>query len=195
MASSGFNSVSPSISAIQSRNNSVNFLSDVNDVEKVTINVGGRRFETQQSTLKNVPDSLLAKLDASDHNYNPVLGEYFFDRNPCYFASILDYYRTGYLHFPHCYCGPAIKTELDFWGIDENCINECCWRSYKEYYDEKSTLDELNKTFSGMNSDDDVTAAEGQSWLARWRAKLWHFLDKPDSSKGAQVRVTSLQSK
>ena len=35
--------------------------------------------------------------------------EYFFDRNPFIFASILDYYRTGQLHVPSHLCGPMIK--------------------------------------------------------------------------------------
>ena len=160
--------------------------------EKVTINVGGKRYVTYWSTLKNVPDTLLANLTTTDKSFDVISGEYFFDRNPQYFASILDYYRTGSLHFPHCYCGPSVKNELDFWGIDENCIAECCWRSYKQYFEQKGTLDELEQMFAESDSKPKETTCGSETqctWFYKWKEFIWRFLDKPDSSKGAQVRI------
>lgn len=87
--------------------------------DRVTINVGGQRFVTYKSTLQNIPKTKLSRLNEQDPSFDPVNNEYFFDRNPRFFESILDFYRTGTLHFMHCLCGPAIKQELDFWHLDE----------------------------------------------------------------------------
>ena len=89
------------------------------NLDKVTINVGGQRFTTLKSTLKNVSHTRLSNLSEQDMFFDRKNNEYFFDRNPRCFESILDFYRTGNLHFMHCLCGPSIKQELDFWQINE----------------------------------------------------------------------------
>ncbi|KAK6041165.1 hypothetical protein COOONC_21330 [Cooperia oncophora] len=33
---------------------------------------------------------------------------------------ILNYYRTGKLHYPTNVCGPLFEEELEFWGLDAN---------------------------------------------------------------------------
>jgi len=37
---------------------------------------------------------------------------------------------TGELHIPLNVCGNVIKKELEFWRIDENTIEKCCWDHY-----------------------------------------------------------------
>lgn len=32
------------------------------------------------------------------------------------FAQVLNYYRTGKLHYPTDVCGPLFEEELEFWG-------------------------------------------------------------------------------
>ena len=89
------------------------------NLDKVTVNVGGQRFTTLKSTLRNVSHTRLSSLSEQDMFFDRKNNEYFFDRNPRCFESILDFYRTGNLHFMHCLCGPSIKQELDFWQINE----------------------------------------------------------------------------
>jgi hypothetical protein len=36
------------------------------------------------------------------------------------FAQILNYYRTGKLHYPTDVCGPLFEEELEYWGLDTN---------------------------------------------------------------------------
>ena len=73
---------------------------DVDDEERVMLNVGGIRHETHIATLRNVPDSRLSRL-ADIHMSSSGRGkqEYFFDRHPSVFNSIIDFYRTGRLFF------------------------------------------------------------------------------------------------
>ena len=71
------------------------------DVEsRIILNVGGTRFETYKNILKKIPATRLSRLTEALVNYDPVTNEYFFDRHPGVFSQILNYYRTGKLHYP-----------------------------------------------------------------------------------------------
>ena len=89
---------------------------------RVVLNVGGIRHETYKATLKKIPATRLSRLTEALANYDPILNEYFFDRHPGVFAQILNYYRTGKLHYPTDVCGPLFEEELDFWGLDANQV-------------------------------------------------------------------------
>jgi len=63
---------------------------------KVIINVGGVRHTTRLSTLEKIPGTrlaILAKLKEQDDSWDEEDKEYFFDRNPDAFLSVLEYYR------------------------------------------------------------------------------------------------------
>ena len=89
---------------------------------RVILNVGGVRHETYKSTLKKIPATRLSRLTEALANYDPLLNEYFFDRHPGVFAQVLNYYRTGKLHYPVDVCGPLFEEELQFWGLDSNQV-------------------------------------------------------------------------
>ena len=66
------------------------------DSERLTLNIGGTRFETRAHHFANIPGSRLhglSILKKSDISYDSKKDEYFFDRNAALFASILDLYR------------------------------------------------------------------------------------------------------
>jgi len=90
---------------------------------RVILNVGGIRHEAYKATLKKIPATRLSRLTEALANYDPILNEYFFDRHPGVFAQILNYYRTGKLHYPTDVCGPLFEEELEFWGLDANQVN------------------------------------------------------------------------
>jgi len=89
---------------------------------RVILNVGGIRHEAYKATLKKIPATRLSRLTEALANYDPILNEYFFDRHPGVFAQILNYYRTGKLHYPTDVCGPLFEEELEFWGLDANQV-------------------------------------------------------------------------
>jgi hypothetical protein len=90
------------------------------------------RHETYKATLKKIPATRLSRLTENLGNYDPVLNEYFFDRHPGVFAQILNYYRTGKLHYPTDVCGPLFEEELEYWGLDSNQVEPCCWMTYTQ---------------------------------------------------------------
>lgn len=40
--------------------------------------------------------------------------------------------RTGKLHYPTDVCGPLFEEELEFWGLDSNQVEPCCWMTYTQ---------------------------------------------------------------
>lgn len=169
------------------------------DVEnRVVLNVGGIRFETYKTTLKKIPATRLSRLTEALANYDPVLNEYFFDRHPGVFAQILNYYRTGKLHYPTNVCGPLFEEELEFWGLDANQVEPCCWMTYTVYRDTQATLaildtldienekpsdEELARKFG---VEEDYYAGKMSCWQ-RIRPRIWLLFDEPYSSLAAKV--------
>jgi len=162
--------------------------------DRVIINVGGYRHETYLSTLRVVPDSRLAWIaeNASKQaEYDPENNEYFFDRHPGVFASIINYYRTGKLHTPSDVCGPLFEEELAFWGIDELQMEPCCWSNYTQHRDAQATL----KAFEGLQKSVEESENEASAFKVRhkessrtkWKKEIWAMLEQPYSSKYAQM--------
>ncbi|XP_054711708.1 potassium voltage-gated channel protein Shaw-like [Uloborus diversus] len=165
---------------------------------RVVLNIGGIRFETYKTTLKKIPATRLSRLTEALANYDPVLNEYFFDRHPGVFAQILNYYRTGKLHYPTNVCGPLFEEELEFWGLDANQVEPCCWMTYTVHRDTQSTLaildnleldtekpsdEELARKF-GM--EEEYLAGKMSCWQ-RIKPRIWLLFDEPASSIAAKV--------
>ena len=72
------------------------------DEERLILNVGGVRHETHVSTLRTIEDTRLARLAERHVLAKDKRGEYFFDRHPAVFNSVIDYYRTGRALFSFC---------------------------------------------------------------------------------------------
>ncbi|XP_060064837.1 potassium voltage-gated channel protein Shaw-like [Ylistrum balloti] len=143
----------------------------------VHFNVGGTRFSTTWATLQRIPNSKLGRLQESIHASQLVQTDFFFDRNPAVFGSVLDYYRTGVLHLPETVCGRQIREELAFWEIPAGLVSNCCWRIlYKDDGVEKKMrlLDmELPVFPNGMQL---IQKAEKMS------TTIWNLLEHPSSS-------------
>ncbi|VDN54472.1 unnamed protein product [Dracunculus medinensis] len=168
---------------------------------RVILNVGGIRHETYKHTLKKIPATRLSRLTTNLANYDPVLNEYFFDRHPGVFAQILNYYRTGKLHYPLDVCGPLFEEELQYWGLDANEVEPCCWMTYTQHRDTQevlATLDKLDIDIDEerLNNEEEIYRRFGweddyhNDSLSTWqklKPKIWRLFDEPYSSQGAKV--------
>ena len=176
--------------------------------DRITINVGGFRHDTFLSTLKNVPDtrlSWIAENHPNSSDYDPVLGEYFFDRHPRIFTEVLNYYRIGRLHCPVDVCSALFREELSYWAINDRDIEPCCWVLYQRQINTEETLktfhlenargkrgDEARKVErkrtlpSLLGSQTKLTKNVWENWK-KIQPRAWAFLDDPHSSLPAKV--------
>mmetsp|Transcript_5803 Transcript_5803/g.8121 ORF Transcript_5803/g.8121 Transcript_5803/m.8121 type:complete len:269 (-) Transcript_5803:26-832(-) len=95
--------------------------------QRVVLNVGGRKFETYVSTLLKYPNSLLGAMfhERNAHLLKPDFnGEYFFDRSPVAFESILNFYRTGKLRSVPGLSRGALEDEVDYWQLPSESIQD-----------------------------------------------------------------------
>uniref|UniRef100_A0A0C9RJ13 Shaw protein n=1 Tax=Fopius arisanus TaxID=64838 RepID=A0A0C9RJ13_9HYME len=165
---------------------------------RVVLNVGGIRHETYKATLKKIPATRLSRLTEALANYDPILNEYFFDRHPGVFAQVLNYYRTGKLHYPTDVCGPLFEEELEFWGLDSNQVEPCCWMTYTQHRDTQETLTVLDRLDLDTEkpSDEELARKFGfeeayydgtLTWWQKLKPKMWSLFDEPYSSNAAKI--------
>nr|CAH0109249.1 unnamed protein product [Daphnia galeata] len=165
---------------------------------RVVLNCGGIRHETYKATLKKIPATRLSRLTEALANYDPILNEYFFDRHPGVFAQVLNYYRTGKLHYPTDVCGPLFEEELEFWGLDSNQVEPCCWMTYTSHRDTQETLAVLDRLDLDTDkpSDEELARKFGfeeayyngeLSWWQKTKPKIWSLFDEPYSSNSAKI--------
>lgn len=148
----------------------------------VELNVGGTIFSTTFKTLSTIPDTKLCSLKKNIALHNSPT-QFFFDRNPEIFNSILDLYRTGELHFPSNFCGATIRNELDFWEIDKKHLSECCLASLHRHDEDLDILKEIKNLQTGKALD--IPKEECRNGC--WRDCLWKVLQYPASSRKASV--------
>ncbi|XP_067620745.1 voltage-gated potassium channel KCNC3 [Eurosta solidaginis] len=157
-----------------------------------------KKYETYKATLKKIPATRLSRLTEALANYDPVLNEYFFDRHPGVFTQILNYYRTGKLHYPTDVCGPLFEEELEFWGLDSNQVEPCCWSTYSIHRDTQNTLAILDKLdienekpseeqIARLFGFEDALINGRLSCWQRIKPKVWALFDEPSSSTGAKI--------
>jgi len=99
--------------------------------EKLVINISGNKFECFRSTLEKYPNTLLGSVE-KEFFFDDDTNEYFLDRDPELFRHILNFYRTGRLHYPKNECITAYDEELSFFGIVPDLMADCCYEEYRD---------------------------------------------------------------
>lgn len=148
------------------------------DDEKLLINVSGRRFETWRNTLEKYPDTLLGS-NEREFFYDEEYKEYFFDRDPDIFRHILNYYRTGKLHYPKHECLTSYDEELAFFGILPDVIGDCCYEDYRDR--KRENAERLMDDKLSENGDQNLQQ------LTDIRQKMWRAFENPHTSTAALV--------
>ena len=111
--------------------------------------------------------------------------------------------RTGKLHYPTDVCGPLFEEELEFWGLDSNQVEPCCWMTYTTHRDTQATLAILDKLDIETDKPTEEELAKKFGYedkyltgaMTRWqklKPKIWSLFDEPHS--GPWARIVSLTS-
>ena len=155
-------------------------------IETIKINVGGRLFITKERTLQRHPGTKLANIRDTCDFFDKSRKEYYFDRNPLIFQSILDYYRTGKLHFGTNVCADQIREALEFWEIPSSNMGPCCWKHFCKVYSDLKTVAIIEEHFlKPRNSSLGWTSSSA----ARLKDRVWDILEHPKTSKLAMVSL------
>uniref|UniRef100_A0A3B4UCM6 A-type voltage-gated potassium channel KCND1 n=1 Tax=Seriola dumerili TaxID=41447 RepID=A0A3B4UCM6_SERDU len=144
----------------------------------IVLNVSGTKFQTWRDTLERYPDTLLGSSER-DFFFHEESKEYFFDRDPDIFRHILNFYRTGKLHYPRQECISAYDEELAFFGIIPEIIGDCCYEDYKDRRRENQERiqdDEENDQSNELVSPD-----------LSFRETMWRAFENPHTSTMALV--------
>uniref|UniRef100_A0A665V4I2 A-type voltage-gated potassium channel KCND1 n=1 Tax=Echeneis naucrates TaxID=173247 RepID=A0A665V4I2_ECHNA len=144
----------------------------------IVLNVSGTKFQTWRDTLERYPDTLLGSSER-DFFFQEEKDEFFFDRDPDLFRHILNFYRTGKLHFPRQECISAYDEELSFFGIIPEIIGDCCYEDYKDRRRE-------NQERIQDDEDADQTGEQVSSEMG-FRESMWRAFENPHTSTMALV--------
>ena len=99
------------------------------NVETVTFNVGGQKYEISRSQFDKYPDSMLAKT-VSDRWLQDPSQEIFIDRDGSLFRHVLSFIRDGKVFLWHGITREEFREELGYYGIE-------CDDDISEYIHEK----------------------------------------------------------
>ena len=118
---------------------------------------------------------------ASD--YSLLDNEYFFDRHPRSFNTILNFYRTGKLHMNEEMCIISFRDDLSYWGIGIDILEPCCHIKYESLL--YTALGEITEVAEFMVQD--APEIFGSGFIGKYQKCLWDLIEHGESSKAAGI--------
>ena len=120
--------------------------------------------------------------------------EYFFNRNPTIFNSILDIYRMGKLHCNKTLCALTYLDDLEYWGFSELFLDPCC---AIDYYVEKDTCQKEREGEMSVKRKNRQRMADedfGDTFIGKSRKYVWNLTEYPETSFASRVRERCSQN-
>lgn len=165
---------------------------------RIIINVGGIKYSLPWTTLEEFPLTRLGQLKACTNfddilnvcdDYDVTCNEFFFDRNPGAFGTILTFLRAGKLRLLREMCALSFQEELLYWGIAEDRLDGCCKRRYLQKIEEFAEMVEREDVDDVPDSEgpDSEGAAEGDGRLGRCMRRLRDMVERPHSGLPGKV--------
>ncbi|CAN9515626.1 unnamed protein product [Ophioblennius macclurei] len=163
------------------------------------INVGGLRYQLPWTTLEDFPLSRLGQLHLCSSfdeimricdDYDVTHNEFFFDRSPCAFRTILTFLRAGKLRSLREMCALSFREELLYWGVPEESLEWCCRRRLLQRMEEFEAMEraeeeDLLEDLLDSDSGNGETAAESR--LNWFMGKLRDMVERPHSGLPGKI--------
>uniref|UniRef100_G3TUY8 Potassium voltage-gated channel modifier subfamily G member 1 n=1 Tax=Loxodonta africana TaxID=9785 RepID=G3TUY8_LOXAF len=169
---------------------------------QIIINVGGIKYSLPWTTLDEFPLTRLGQLKACTNfddilnvcdDYDVTCNEFFFDRNPGAFGTILTFLRAGKLRLLREMCALSFQEELLYWGIADDHLDGCCKRRYLQKIEEFAEMaeredddDEDNDALDSEGPGSDGPA-DGEGRLGHCMRRLRDMVERPHSGLPGKV--------
>ncbi|KAJ8265581.1 hypothetical protein COCON_G00146800 [Conger conger] len=164
------------------------------------INVGGLRYQLPWATLESFPLTRLGQLRPSASfdeimrvcdDYDVARNEFFFDRNPCAFRTILTFLRAGKLRMLRETCALSFRDELLYWGVPEDRLEWCCRRKLLQRVEEFQELDQAEELEDELLPDPDAgpreAPDEADARTSLCMARLRDMVERPHSGLPGKI--------
>ncbi|XP_069587028.1 voltage-gated potassium channel regulatory subunit KCNG2 [Ranitomeya imitator] len=158
-------------------------------MRQVIINVGGIKYRIPWTTLEDCPLTRLGKLKACN-NYDEIMdicddydincNEFFFDRNPCAFRTIMTFLAAGKLRILREMCALSFQEELIYWGIEEEQLEWCCLRKLQQKEEELAEAKMYEGEY-GTSKENSQSALQDSGRLAQCMKHLRDMVENPHS--------------
>lgn len=164
------------------------------------INVGGLRYQLPWTTLEDFPLSRLGQLRLCSSfdeimrvcdDYDVTHNEFFFDRSPCAFRTILTYLRAGKLRSLREMCALSFREELLYWGVPEESLEWCCRRRLLQRVEEFEAMERAQEEEELLedllDSEGGRRERAGESRVGKCMSKLRDMVERPQSGLPGKI--------
>lgn len=164
------------------------------------INVGGLRYQLPWTTLEDFPLSRLGQLHLCSSfdeimgicdDYDVTHNEFFFDRSPCAFRTILTFLRAGKLRSLREMCALSFREELLYWGVPEDSLEWCCRRRLLQCLEEFDAIERVEEEDELLEDQLDSEKGRrerlGESRFSWCMSKLRDMVERPQSGLPGKI--------